>query len=93
MKGLFKKCINRFGQEDVTPSNAVDILLIADRHRFDKLKKRVFAWIKAERQIYMEDEVFTREMRRHPELGVEAELDLEEAWGAPMRLAGGLEDM
>ena len=35
----FKKCINRFGQEDVTPSNAVDILLIADRHRFDKLKK------------------------------------------------------
>ena len=53
----------------------------------------MFAWIKAERQIYMEDEVFTREMRRHPELGVVAELGLEEAWGAPMRLAGGLEDM
>ena len=39
----FKICINLFGERDVTPSNAVDILLIVDRHSHDrrlcKLKK------------------------------------------------------
>jgi hypothetical protein len=39
----------------------------------------VFAWIKAERKRYMEDAIFTREMRRHPELM--AELDVEAVWG------------
>lgn len=81
--GLFKICINLFGENDVTPSNAVDILLIADRHSHDrplrKLKKRVFAWIKAERQRYMDDAIFTREMKRHPELM--AELNVEAVWG------------
>ena len=35
----FRICINLFGETDVTPSNAVKILEIADRHRVDKLKK------------------------------------------------------
>ena len=89
----FRICINLFGETDVTPSNALKILKIADRHRVDKLKKvethfenhkkiflqRVFAWIKAERQIYIEDAIFTREMRRCPELM--AELGVETEWG------------
>ena len=89
-------CINLFGKSDVTPSNAVAILLIGDRHQqASKLKEvkhiffgfenpnrifqRVFAWIKAERQIYMDDAFFTQEMRRIPDLM--AELGVEVEWG------------
>ena len=36
----FRICINLFGERDVTPSNAVAILLIADRHQqASKLKE------------------------------------------------------
>jgi len=53
---------------------------IADRHQqASKLKEQVFAWIKAERQIYMDDAFFTQEMRRIPELM--AELGVEVEWG------------
>ena len=46
--------------------------------------QRVFAWIKAERQIYMDDAFFTQEIRRIPELmaelGVEVEWGLDDIW-------------
>ena len=35
----FNICINLFAERDVTPSNAVEILQIAERHRFYELKE------------------------------------------------------
>jgi len=76
---LIDMCLNLFGKKDVTPSNAVFILEIAQRYtQASKLKERVLAWIKAEWEIYKEDAGFTEELRRHPQLMIE--LDMATEW-------------
>ena len=85
-------CKSALSQEDVTPKNATNILLLADRHSLNELKKvnqdnkkiftyiliflnsktqRVIAWILAEKEKYMADEDFTKEMEKQPALLME----------------------
>merc|ERR1712088_944569 len=66
--GLINLCKGALSQKDVTPKNATGILLLADRHSLHELKKRVVAWILAEKEVYMADKTFTKEIEKHPAL-------------------------
>ena len=66
LKGLVKLCACQF-QTHITPSNAADILLLADRHQLDDLKQNVMMKIVNDKATFLNNEEFIKKMVASPE--------------------------
>ena len=78
LKGPLDLCYQKFLNTD-DDSKLVEMLIMADRHNLDNIKKLAMARITKNKNKFLKDAEFIEQMKKHPELIME----FHEFWSAP----------